>query len=107
MYHLLFIYLYIHIFNIQKLMCNNYCCHTLVKLQHLLIFNILSFFNSFFFFINFPTYYYTLLTFPLIFYIFISPLLFTLILLSICESAFFSLALRPKDPGPNSCSLVD
>ena len=24
-----------------------------------------------------------------------------------CESAFFSLAHRPKDPRPNSCSLVD
>ena len=27
-------------------------------------------------------------------------------LLKLCESAF-SVALRPKDPGPSSCSLVD
>ena len=26
---------------------------------------------------------------------------------SACESAFFSLAHKLKDPGPNSCSLVD
>ena len=27
--------------------------------------------------------------------------------LAFCESAFFSLAHKPKDPGPNSCILVD
>ena len=97
----IYIYIYIYIYKLKR---NIYCYYAPVKSHHhsfsiaTLSTNFQHFFNSFLFLINLSTYCYTFSNFSHFFYIFISPLLSTLISFSFIPLSFFTFGFSYSPP---------